>query len=429
MKTASFHTLGCRLNQTESALLAHQLKAKGYRVCEEKSGADLCVLNSCTVTGGADQKLRQLIRQIQKNNPGALVAVVGCFSQMASDQLLEIGGVDLILGTNEKMKLGDYLDQYQPGEGPLVAVGPIEKGEFSIEGAGQHLATTRANLKIQEGCDFLCSFCIIPQARGRSRSRRLGDALAEARALGQAGVKELVLTGVNLGCFESEGQSFSGLIQALEAVEGIERIRISSIEPTTVGREVFGPMAEPTSKLAPHLHLPLQAGSDAILKAMRRRYSRAEYIQFVEDAYRSVPGLGLGTDVMVGFPGETEQDFQETFDLLEQLPIQYFHVFPFAVRPGTKAASMPGLVPANVSTERALALRQLSDKKREAFARGHLGQEVEVLFERNEGGAVYSGYTGHFLRVRLDSTEDLGNRLVKVKITGHEGGLALGELP
>ncbi|MDT8446916.1 MAG: tRNA (N(6)-L-threonylcarbamoyladenosine(37)-C(2))-methylthiotransferase MtaB [bacterium] len=428
MKTASFHTLGCRLNQTESALLAHQLKAQGYRVVEEKGGADLCVINSCTVTGQTDQKVRQLVRNIQKNNPGAVIAVLGCFSQMSSEELLEIGGVDLILGTQEKMKLVEYLGRLEPGEGPLVAVGPISKEEFTILQADQHLALTRANLKIQEGCDFLCSFCIIPQARGRSRSRRFGDALSEAEALGQAGVKELVLTGVNLGCFATEGQDFGALLAALEEVPGIERLRISSIEPTTLGPEVFGPMKDPNRKLTPHLHLPLQAGSDVILKAMRRRYSAAEYRAFVLDAAAAVPGLGLGTDVMVGFPGETDADFQATYRLLEELPIQYFHVFPFAERPGTRAASLGERVTPSVATERALALRELSDAKRAAFAQAQVGQLVSVLFERNEGGNRYAGYTGNYLRVLAESEQDLGNQIITVQITATQGALAIGQL-
>src|SRR3989339_108343 len=280
MPLASFYTLGCRLNQTETGLIAHSLTKLGYQITEAKEGADLCVINSCTVTGQTDLKCRQLIRQVQKNNPGALVAVVGCFSQMATDQILQIGGVDLILGTEEKLNLARYLKEAQTSEVPIIKVGPISGQAFEQEGAPPLPGQTRANLKIQEGCDFICSFCIIPKARGRSRSRRLANLLEEARMLGERGVKELVLTGVNLGCWEEEKKGFLDLIEALEETPGIERLRISSIEPTTLGREVFASMADPKKKLVPHLHLPLQSGSDEVLLAMRRRYSAHEYMDY-----------------------------------------------------------------------------------------------------------------------------------------------------
>lgn len=428
MLTASFYTLGCRLNQTESALIAQSLKAKGYEITESKTGADLCVINSCTVTGPSDLKCRQLIRQVQKQNPGAKVAVIGCYSQMASEEILAIGGVDLVLGTEDKLKLAQYLDLVEPGGEPVVRVGAIGKGAFSLDAPVQHRGQTRANLKIQDGCDFLCSFCIIPQARGRSRSRLFADALAEARSLGEAGVKELVLTGVNLGCYEEGGKGFLDLLAALEDVPGVERIRISSIEPTTLGTQVFGPMADPKAKLVPHLHLPLQSGSDRVLKAMRRRYDQAEYLAFLEQAVREVPDLGVGTDVIVGFPGETDREFQETYDLLAQSAVQYFHVFPFALRPGTKAESMEGFLPTPLITERALALRELGDRKQEAFARSYLGRELRVLFEHNGGGNRWSGYGDNYLRVQLHSDRPLGNQLVRVRITGHQDSLALGEL-
>ena len=426
MRTASFYTLGCRLNQTESALLGHALKKKGYLITTKKENADLCVINSCTVTGMSDSKCRQTIRQVQKKNPTAIVAVIGCYSQMASDEILEIGGVHLILGSQDKMKLVEYLDQVELDGAPVVSVGAIDKQSFQLGFEGQHRGLTRANLKIQDGCDFVCSFCIIPQARGRSRSRLQEDCLLEAKALAEADVKELVLTGVNLGCYSEGKHNFLTLIQSLESILQIKRVRISSIEPTTVGSEVFALMADAQRQLVPYLHLPLQSGSDKILKLMRRKYNSYDYLQYLDQALEAVPALGIGTDVIVGFPGESDADFQDTYRLLQQSPVHYFHVFPFATRQGTTAANLTEQVPAGLIQERALALRELSDQKRTQFAAHAKGEIQEVLFEHNNGGARWQGYTGHYLRVEVESKEALGNQLRLVQISGNEGSLATG---
>jgi len=427
MRKASFYTLGCRLNQTESALIAHGLKAKGYEVTLEKENTDLCVINTCTVTGMSDQKCRQMIRQVQKANPAAIIAVVGCYSQMASEEILEIGGVHLVLGTQEKLKLPEYLAQVDLAGEPVIAVGAIDKTSFTIDAETQHRGLTRANIKVQDGCDFLCSFCIIPQARGRSRSRVLSDCVGETKNLVAADVKELVLTGVNLGCYAEGEHQFIDLINQLSAT-GIQRLRISSIEPTTVGTEVFELMAASDHPLVPHLHLPLQSGSDRILKAMRRKYDGQGYLDYLNSALKAVPNLGVGTDVIVGFPGETDQEFQETYDLLDTSGVQYFHVFPYALRPGTRAAQLPEQLPPQLIQERALALRELGDKKRAQFAAQAVGQVHSVLFEHSKSGGTYHGYTNHYLRVQTQSAADLGNQIHQVKITGTQGHLGLGEL-
>jgi len=428
MRKASFYTLGCRLNQTESALIAHGLKAQGYEVTTDKENADLCVVNSCTVTGMSDQKCRQMIRQVQKKNPEAIIAVVGCYSQMASEEILEIGGVHLVLGTQEKLNLPSYLAQVDMAGEPVVAVGAISRTSFSIDAPTQHLGLTRANLKVQDGCDFLCSFCIIPQARGRSRSRVLADCLSEAESLVAADVKELILTGVNIGCYQEGPNNFTDLIKSLAALDGLGRLRISSIEPTTVGTEVFEMMAASDHPLVPHLHLPLQSGSDRVLKAMRRKYDGKGYRDYLESAVQAVPNLGVGTDVIVGFPGETDAEFLETYRLLETSAVQYFHVFPYALRPGTKAAGLDEQLHPSLIQERALALRELGDKKREKFAQQAVGQTHSVLFERNGSGTTWNGYTEHYLRVQVVSEENLGNQIRQVKLTGNKGHLGSGVL-
>jgi len=273
MLKAAFFTLGCRLNQTESAIMAKGLENAGYQIIQEQNDADLCVINTCTVTNQSDAKCRRRIRTIQRNNPTAVIAVVGCFSQIASEQILAIGGVHLILGNQEKLNLHKYVSSVTSADTPIIRIDKISKSPFSIETLGQHLDSTRANLKIQDGCDFICSYCIIPTARGRSRPRELEDIRQETQELAKIGVKEIILTGVNLGTYLYQGIDFLNLLDLFEEIDGIERVRISSIEPTTIGTEIFQLMRDDISKLLSYLHLPLQSVNDVILKKMRRRYT------------------------------------------------------------------------------------------------------------------------------------------------------------
>ncbi len=428
MPKAAFYTLGCRLNQTESAIMARGLENIGYQIIENLNQADLCVINTCTVTNQSDAKCRKGIRSIQKRNPGALIAVVGCFSQISSQQILDIGGIHIVLGNEEKLKLHEYVTGASRSTPPAVHVSPISRDPFRIATVGQHLTSTRANLKIQDGCDFICSFCIIPKARGRSRPRIPDNIRSEVTELAGQGVKEVVLTGVNIGTYQYEDTGFMDLLEIFELESGIERVRISSIEPTTVGPEIFSLMKDPDSKLTPYLHLPLQSASDEILQKMRRRYPFTEYRDFVIQAVDEVPGICIGSDIIVGFPGETDELFEQTLQALKELPVHYFHVFPFAERKGTSAEKIKLKIKGDIISRRASILRSLSDVKKEQFYRKFLGSELPVLFEGTEKNGNWSGYSNNYIRVTVNADENLKNRIRKVTLTGVTSGVATGEL-
>jgi threonylcarbamoyladenosine tRNA methylthiotransferase MtaB len=308
---AVVHTLGCRLNQAESHMLRDQLAANGYVVVPFGEQADLGIINTCTVTREADAKCRKSIRQFIKANPAAFTAVIGCYSQMGAAEIAAIPGVDLIVGNQDKFAVLDYVG-HGKNEQPVILRDRISPADFSLTYVGDIPFDKRANLKVQDGCDFMCSFCIIPFARGRARSREWGNTIGEARAAAARGIKELVLTGVNIGTYDNADNGIVELVDALNEIPGLIRLRISSIEPTTVPLELLDRMADPDHILLPYLHLPLQSGCDKVLGLMRRKYSMSEYTTFVEEAFRRVPGLCLGTDIMVGFTGETEADFEET---------------------------------------------------------------------------------------------------------------------
>ncbi|MBT4288375.1 MAG: tRNA (N(6)-L-threonylcarbamoyladenosine(37)-C(2))-methylthiotransferase MtaB [Deltaproteobacteria bacterium] len=428
MPFASFFTLGCRLNQTESAIMAKSLEALDYVITENKTNSDVCVINTCTVTNQSDSKCRQAIRSIRKNNPTAILAVVGCFSQISSKIIKEIGGVDIVLGNEEKLNLKHYLEIFLKDSRPIIAVGSISKNAFTIDTIGQHLGSTRANLKVQDGCDFVCSYCIIPKARGRSRSREVDNIKQEARQLAAIGVKEIILTGVNIGTYQYLDYDIIKLLDIFESISGIQRVRISSIEPTTIGKDVFELMKNPDHKLVPYLHLPLQSGSNAILKAMRRRYEIQKFEDYVLSAADQVPDICIGSDVIVGFPGETDALFEETLNILEKLPIHYFHVFPYAERAGTKSVCLPEKINSKTANRRASVLRILSDQKRTRFAEEFVGRELEVLFEGSNKGNIWKGYTGNYIRVSAESQLSLKNEIRLVKIISAENGQAQGKL-
>lgn len=433
--TVSFHTLGCRLNQSESASLAAGFHSRGLQVVDEEAPAALCVINTCSVTEQAESKCRGLVRRILKKNPGAFIAVTGCYAQIGAAELQAIPGIDLIAGTEHKMALPALLLKALNGRAPVKRAPPlifhtdkISRDDFKLESYASFDHATRPNIKIQDGCDFFCSFCVIPYTRGRERSRLVDDVFLEASIWAARGHREIVLTGVNLGEYRSAGKDLSDLIDGLEQIEGLRRIRISSIEPTTVSKRLLQQMAS-SEKLCPYLHLPLQSGSDKVLQAMGRRYTRKEYMAFVEEAVKEIPGLGLGTDVMVGFPGEGEAEFQETLSLIESLPFSYLHVFPFSKRKGTRVTKMnlPS-VRAGLIKERSRILCDLSKEKRAHFYRGGLGGTVEVLFEtRNEEG-LFCGLTSHYMRVGVRTEKELSGRFGRVRIEEITGGLATGTL-
>lgn len=427
-KRASIHTLGCRLNQSETALLLDRLAEAGYEVVPFGEPADLGIVHTCTVTLEADAKSRKLVRQFIRANPNAYTAVIGCYAQMGSAALAEIEGVDLIVGNQEKLNVLDYVGAGK-NERPLIVRDHLLRDDFTIETTGSDAAPFRhrANLKIQEGCDFMCSFCIIPFARGRARSRDLENLVDEARALAHRGAKEIVLTGVNVGEYTSAAGSIIDVVDQLNDLDGLERIRISSIEPTTIPHALLDRMADPAHRLVPYLHIPMQSGSDRVLSAMRRRYTRAEFFEFVREVARRVPDIGIGTDILVGFPDETEDDFEQTLALFLESPCFYAHVFKYSERPGTGSVRIAGKVDARVANTRSARLRKASAEKEAAFYENRAGKVLDVLFEERENG-YWTGFTANYVRVGVTSSEPLENTLRPVRLSGLLGDMMLGDL-
>jgi len=423
-KRAALHTLGCRLNQSETAMIVERLQEAGYDVVPFGEPAHLGIINTCTVTGEADAKSRQLVRSFIRKNPGAYTAVVGCYSQIGHEALAEIEGIDLIVGNQEKLNVLHYVAEGK-NERPLIVRDRIDRDDFSIEVTGAVGLGRRANLKIQDGCDFMCSFCVIPFARGRARSRELDNLVEEARRLAERGAKELVLTGVNVGTYAYRGAGIVDVVDRLAELPGVARIRISSIEPTTIPEDLFDRMNDPGHALVPYLHIPAQSGSDRVLALMKRKYTRAEYLEFVERAHAAVPGLYIGTDLLVGTNGETEPDFEDTCSLLREGPIDYAHVFKYSERHGTAALRLPGQVDAGDKNRRSARLRRISAQKRARFYELHLGRSVEVLFEQQENG-YWSGYTGNYVRVAARSPEQLENEIRPVRLEQLCGDVVLG---
>ncbi len=393
MPTASFHSLGCRLNQTEAALWAGAFQKKGYSIVEWGEPSDLVVINTCSVTERGEASCRSAIRQSLRRRRDAFVVVTGCYAQVGLEALRAIEGIDMIVGTEYKDKFPDFIDSPRKLPDPVVLHSSlIDDSDFEIPSTGCYL-TTRASLKVQDGCDFFCSFCIIPFTRGRERSRKLFDLLREARELTDRGYRELVLTGVNIGRYEYEGTTFDGMVEKLEEIPGLSRIRITSIEPTTIEKSLVSRMAR-SAKLCHYFHIPIQSGDTEVLEGMNRRYTAESYRDSVLGILDAVPDVGLGTDVIVGFPGETEESFERTYRLLESIPFAYFHVFSYSKRYGTKAARMNGHFPRRPSKKRSQRLRDLSAEKKLAFSRRVVGTEVEVLFEQQDEAGLWTGLTG-----------------------------------
>jgi threonylcarbamoyladenosine tRNA methylthiotransferase MtaB len=433
MHRVAFETMGCRLNQAETAILQSRFVARGYALADDPEEADLFVLHTCTLTQHATAKCRRRLRHVIRRNPAACVAAIGCYAQTDAAELAGISGVDYVVGTADKLRLDEIITSPVKQASPVVLNGAASRGAFTVPGAGYDPLHTRANLKIQEGCDFVCAFCIIPRGRGRARSREFGDLVREARELAARGHREIILTGVNIGTYRDEGRSLVDVIDALETIDGIDRIRISSIEPTTIDAAIIDRMAH-GGKLCPYLHVPAQSADDGVLGAMRRRYDAAEYERFVRDAMERVPGIGLGTDVIVGFPGEDEAAFRRSCALVESIPFVNVHVFSFSARPRTSAYTMSAQVaPADVR-RRSESLHRLAQSRRDALYRSMIGREVRVLFEARAADGSFSGFSDEYLRVRVASVDDLANRLVHVRlrevemVTGGERIVARGDV-
>ncbi|MFC6223853.1 tRNA (N(6)-L-threonylcarbamoyladenosine(37)-C(2))-methylthiotransferase MtaB [Hymenobacter artigasi] len=405
-QSVAFYTLGCKLNFSETSAIGRQFEEKGFQKIPFEAGADLYVINTCSVTDHADRKCRKVVQQALKHNPEAFVAIVGCYAQLKPQEIAAIPGVSAVLGAAEKFMLVDILADFQKpaaGQPGAVHASPISEATEFVA-AHSFGDRTRTFMKVQDGCDYSCSFCTIPLARGGSRSGSVASVIARVEKLAETGVKEIVLTGVNLGDFGLQGpererrEDFTQLVQALDAVAGIRRFRISSCEPNLLTDEILTTVAA-SARFMPHFHIPLQSGSDKILGLMRRRYKRALYAQRVARIKELMPHACIGVDVIVGFPGETDADFLDTYNFLNELPISYLHVFPYSERADTLAPTLPGRVQDRVRHERTTQLRSLSEKKKRFFYEEHLGLETEVLFEDDVTNGQMEGFTPNYIRV------------------------------
>ena len=420
-RTVAFHTLGCKLNFSETSTLSRMLENEGFEKKEFDDRADVYVINTCSVTENSDKECRQLVRRIQRKAPESLVVVTGCYAQLKPKEIAEIPGVDLVLGAAEKFNLSHHLKELSKGDSTKISSCEIEEvtgfnASFSINDR------TRTFLKVQDGCDYNCSFCTIPQARGKSRSDSIANVTRNAEHLAAHGVKEIVLTGVNLGDFGkgADGnlkydEDFFQLVKALENVDGIKRYRISSIEPNLLRNEIIEHVAN-SNKFMPHFHIPLQSGSNKILGLMRRRYKRELYAERVALIKTLMPHCCIGVDVIVGFPGESDEDFKETFDFLHALDISYLHVFTYSERDNTHALTIKPVVPVNVRHERNKALRNLSYMKMQYFTQQHNGQTRKVLFEGHVKGGMMEGYTDNYIKITTPHREEWVNEIVDWKI-------------
>ncbi len=424
---ASFHTLGCRLNQAETALISNRFRAQGYDIVDERAASDVCVINSCTVTEGADSKCRQLVRQVLRRNPNTFVAVVGCYAQIGADALKRIEGIDLIIGTQDKLRVLDFIDEPLKLPEPRIVRSRMSKAPFTIDANDMPAPTTRANLKIQDGCDFMCSFCVIPFARGRARSRAFWDIQREALQLLDAGHQELVLTGVNIGTYSFEEKTFLDVVKMLLTIPALKRLRISSIEPTTIPFELIELMAD-SEVLCPHLHIPAQSGDDAVLAAMKRLYTRREFEAFIEHAQRRVPHAMIATDLMIGFPNETEAAFEASCDLLMHSPLAYAHVFTYSEREGTAATKLTSRLSSKTKKARSARLHELSERKKRLFYERFLGKTLRVLTEEQEAEGGWAGYTDNYVKMVLDDPSLSHNLLVHARVTQAQAEHVTGEM-
>lgn len=427
IKTISFYTLGCRLNQSETAVLIRSFdENKNFIVLPENTAADVAVVNTCTVTEKGDSDTRKLVNKINRLNPKTYIALIGCQSQIQKEELAKLPNVKLIVGNAKKMDLSLIFEDISNYYETTVITPNIPKKPFKIEHAGIDKKHTRANIKIQDGCDFFCSYCEVPYARGRARSREFEDIIKEAKILSDAGHKELVITGINVGLYKHNKHGLIDVISALEKIQKIKRIRISSIELTTIPKELINKMFL-GSKICRFLHIPLQSGSNDILRSMNRKYTFEDFDKFVSKAHLKVPGICIGTDVIVGFPGETEKNFEQTYTNIERSSIDHFHVFSYSERKMAKSRLLKKSVTIETIKKRRNLLRKLAIKKNNAFKTSLLGMALPVLFEQKKNG-FWTGLTDNYVRVIVRSPKDLTNQITNVKLEEIEGQQIYGTL-
>lgn len=416
-KKVVFHTLGCKLNFAESSAISRSLPEEHFERVSTDEKADIYIINTCSVTDAADKKCRQAVKKFIHRSPEAFIAVVGCYAQLRPNDISSIPGVDLVLGSSEKFNLSGYLlNPEKRGMAVIHSAGLTSDNNFSPAwSAGDR---TRSFLKVQDGCDYFCSYCTIPLARGRSRNPSIGELADEARKIAENGVREIVLTGVNIGDFgKSTGDTFLDLLKQLAGTGGIERIRLSSVEPDLLGDDLIEFIAE-SKKIVPHFHIPLQSGSNRILGLMRRRYRRELFAGRVEKILNEMPYAGIGADVIVGFPGESDSDFEETFSFLDQLPLSYLHVFSYSERPGTSAQALPYKVPATVKGNRSKQLIVLSEEKNLKFKTLNINQITDVLFEKSFSKGMITGFTGNYIRIESPREDELAGKIKRARLTG-----------
>lgn len=423
-KTVSLHTIGCKLNYSETSTLTGQFNDRGFTVKEYGEQSDVFVLNTCTVTNNADKECRQIIRSVLSKNPSAYVIVTGCYAQLQPNELAAVHGVDLVLGTHEKFKLFDYIDNFEKKSYSCIFTSPIDEvTDFDYAYSSDIDSRTRAFLKIQDGCDYNCSFCTIPLARGGSRSLEISKVIENAQKLIDSGYKEIVLTGVNTGDYNYKLQTADYRFKAVKLIDvlheldklDIRRLRISSIEPNLLSDEIIQ-LVKSSDKFCKHFHIPLQSGDNEILKLMKRRYNTALYRELIEKLNEEIPNIGIGADVIVGFPGETDKNFENTWQFTDSLQVSYLHVFSYSERRNTYAVMLPGNIDVTARKKRSLILRELSAKKKLLFYKKNAGEVRKVLFETLQKDGSTFGFTDNYIKVKVHTGRDLENQIFEVKL-------------
>lgn len=429
MNKVALHTLGCKLNFAETSTIGNQFLSRGFQVVDFKETADVYVFNTCTVTENAEKECRQLVRRVLRQNPDACIVVTGCYAQLRPEEISAIEGVDAVLGTREKFRLFEVLNDFEKKELACIFVSPDgELDDFGPAHSTDADNRTRAYLKIQDGCDYKCSFCTIPKARGLSRSMDPDSVISDFRALLDQGYKEIILTGVNVGDYGKHYQTdLYRLLLRMVNIEEKFRIRISSIEPNLLSDEIIE-LAASNEKICRHFHIPLQSGSPAVLKMMRRRYKTDDYERLIDKLHSAIPGVGIGVDVIVGFPGETEKDFITTYNFLKDLDISYLHVFTYSERPGTPAFDFAGRVEVFERKRRNKVLRELSGRKKNMFYQKSIGMELEVLFEAENHNGLLHGFSSNYVRVSSLYDPGLVNKIARVSINSVDNLTCSGEV-
>ncbi len=417
-KKVAFYTLGCKLNYSETSTIGRQFNQAGFDTVDFTDAADVYIINTCSVTDNADKKCRKVVKEALKHSPNAYVTIVGCYAQLKPQEIANIEGVDMVLGAAEKFRIVEFISDLTKNPKTVIHNSPIAETTTFVA-SHSFGDRTRTFLKVQDGCDYSCTFCTIPLARGESRSDTIENIVKQAEEIASSGIKEIVLTGVNIGDFGLRGgnreDKFLDLIQALDKVEGINRIRISSIEPNLLTNEIIEFVAQ-SDRFVPHFHIPLQSGSDKILGLMRRRYKRDLYVDRVNTIKALMPDCCIGVDVIVGFPGETREDFIETYNFLNELNISYLHVFTYSERENTPAIDMDGAVPGSQRADRSKMLHILSEKKRRVFYESQIGKDAEVLFEGDHKEGFMHGFTKNYVKVKIKYDPVLVNELKPVKL-------------